>query len=463
MDMATGGTPEQGSERVRASVPELLRLAWPIIISRSTQSVVGLADALMVAHLGEAALAATTTGAMNAFAFFILPMGTVFIVSSFSAQHFGRGDVAGARRYAFYGLAVAAFAQVLCLALQPLLPGALGLLHLEPAVYEPLEGYLRIRLLAGGAAVGLEALGNHYAGLGNTRLPMVANVVAMVLNVAGNWLLIGGHLGFPALGVAGAAWASVLSSVLAFLLLLAVFLVQWRRRRTGPLRLSWGELGRMLRFGLPSGFNWFFEFFAFLIFVDVVVAGLGTSVLAALMAVTQLNSVAFMPAFAMASAGAVVVGQALGARVQDEVPRTVRLTFLLCAVWQGAVGLFYLLLPELAFSIFARGQEATELLEVGARMLMLSAAWQLFDAAATTLAEALRAAGDTAFTLWARTLLAWGLFVPGSYASIRWLGGSEVAAMLWLVAYLAGLAALLFWRFRRGHWRHFELVGDTPS
>ena len=51
-------------------------------------------------------------------------------------------------------------------------------------------------------------------------------------------------------------------------------------------------------------------------------------------------------------------------------------------------------------------------------MLILSAAWQLFDAAVTTLAEALRAAGDTAFTLWARTIIAWGIFTPGAYFSV---------------------------------------------
>ena len=60
-------------ERVDARVATLLRLAWPIIVSRSTQVVIGLADALMVAHLGQAALAATTTGAMNAYSLFILP------------------------------------------------------------------------------------------------------------------------------------------------------------------------------------------------------------------------------------------------------------------------------------------------------------------------------------------------------------------------------------------------------
>jgi MATE family multidrug resistance protein len=214
---------------------------------------------------------------------------------------------------------------------------------------------------------------------------------------------------------------------------------------------------------VPSGLNWFFEFFAFLFFVDVVVAGLGTASLAALMAVMQLNSVSFMPAFAVASAGAIVVGQAIGARAQHDVPVAVRRAFALAAGWQGSVGLAYLLFPALVFSPFLRGRaDAAELAEVGARMLALSAAWQLFDAAATTLAEALRAAGDTAWPLLARLALAWGLFVPGAWLSVHALGGGDVAAMAWLSAYLGGLAAALAWRFRSGAWRAIVLVPDAP-
>ncbi len=446
------------SERVAMTIPALLRLAWPIIISRSTQVVVGLADAVMVAHLGQDALAAATTGAMNAFLVFILPMGTVFIVSTFASQYFGSGDLAGARRYAFYGLGIAGLTQVFCLAFIPLLPMGLSLFDYSPEVREGVELYLRIRLLSGIVVVGQEALANYYAGLGNTRLPMVASVVAMVLNVTGNWLLIDGHFGLPALGIAGAAWASVASSALPFLGLLAYFLAEGRAGGVVMPRLHGHELVRTLRYGLPAGLNWFFEFLAYNFFVNVVVAGLGTTALAGLMAVMQLNSVAFMPAFAIASAGSIVVGQAIGANARDEVPHAVKLTFGLAGGWQVLVGLVFLVVPEWAFAPFARGEASGALLAMGVRMLRVSVAWQLFDAAATTLAESLRAAGDTAFTLWARLALAWLVFVPGAWLSVRHFGAGEFVAMLWFVLYIGGLALALYLRFRSGAWRRFNLV-----
>src|SRR5512138_3897905 len=100
----------------RPTVSTLLGLAWPIIVSRSTQTVIGISDALLVADLGSAAVAATGTGAFNTFALLILPMGTLFIVQSFVSQLYGKGDFGGARRYAWYGLVVAVMTQILCMA-----------------------------------------------------------------------------------------------------------------------------------------------------------------------------------------------------------------------------------------------------------------------------------------------------------------------------------------------------------
>jgi len=442
----------------------LLTLAWPVVISRASQVVVGVCDALMVAHLGDASLAATTTGALDVFALLILPMGVAFIVSSFASQLFGKNDLRGARRYGYYGLALAVGAQVFCVGASFVTGPILDLLPYTPEVRDLVGVYVRIRFLSGGAAVGIEALGNYYGGIGNTRLPMQANVVAMVLNVVGCFLLIDGRFGAPAMGVSGSALAGSLATTVAFLGLLARFLLDGRKAAlSGPLGLSLREFGRMLRFGLPSGLNWFFEFMAFLFFVNVVVAGLGTTELAAMMTVFQVNSVAFMPAFGLASAGAILVGQAIGAGHKDAVPRIVRLTFLTSAVWQAVVGLTYVSMPGLVLAAFARaGDAGAPLRAAGTPLLMLSAAWLLFDAGATTIAEALRAAGDTAYTLWARLVIAWVVFVPGSYLSVRKWGWSERGAVSWMVVYLALLAVVMLVRFRRGAWRRIDLTHTEP-
>ena len=443
------------------SVRSLLRLAWPVIVSRSTQAVLGLGDAWMVAPLGEDAVAATTTGAFNAIAVLILPMGMAFIVASFASQLTGAGDAAGARRYGVYGLVLSGLTQVVCLAVLPVLGLLLSPFEYTPEVRALVLDYLWLRLLSGGAATGIEALANYYGGLGRTRLPMVLSLAAMVLDLAGNWMLIGGHWGAPAMGVAGAALSSSISVWVVFAVFLGIFLLEGRARegRLLPRGLRVRELLRMLRFGVPSGLNWFLEFLAFHLFINMVVAGLGTAALAAFMVVMNVNSVAFMPAFAISSAGAILVGQCIGAGRKDDVVRVLRRTWGVMVSWQVGVSLVYLVVPLLVLRPFTR-EEAQDaaFLVLGARMLRLSTAWQLFDATGMAVAETLRAAGDTSFPLWTRVVLAWALFFPGAWVSVRVLGHGDVAAMLWVVLYLAALAAVLLWRFRSGAWRHITLV-----
>ncbi len=445
-----------------ASYSTLLRLAWPVVLSRASQAVIGFTDAAMVASLGEDAVAATTTGASNTINLFILPMGVVFIVQSFAAQLAGSGDVAGARRYAWYGLVVAAAAAVLSVLGTAAIPPALAPLGYSPNVRDLLTDYMVVRLLSAGAVVGTEALGSWYAGLGNTRLPMVVNFAAMVVNIALNWVFIDGNLGAPALGVVGAAVASTITSWLVFAAITVLFVRGHGIARSGsrgPLRLR--EFGRMLRFGLPSGLNWFLEFGAFTFFVNAVVSTLGTTAVAALMAVIQVNSISFMPAFGVASAGAILVGNAIGKGDHDEVPTIVRRTAVVTCGWQCCVGLVYAVMPATVMGVFASDDVPSEaLVALGTTMLLVSTAWQLFDAISITLSEALRAAGDTAWCMWARVILAWLLFVPlAAWAVLRAEVG-PIGAIVCFVVYLAALAVVMVWRFVGGAWRRIDLTGS---
>src|SRR5262249_21302421 len=144
--------------------------------------------------------------------------------------------------------------------------------------------------------------------------------------------------------------------------------------------LRGAEFLRMLRFGVPNGLNWFMEIAAFTLFLNALVSRLGTTALAAMKAILQINSISFMPAFGLGNAGAVLVGQAIGRGERDDVPRLLGLTARVALAWQAGVGLVYYLVPRHIMRAFASGAGSAELLAVGAAMLALSAAWQVFDA-----------------------------------------------------------------------------------
>ncbi len=438
----------------------LLSLAWPIVIARATQAVVGFSDALMVAPLGEDTLAAVTTGALDVLTFVMLPMGTVFILQSFAAQLRGRGDMAGVRRYALYGLVFAAVAGAIAALAIPFVPAVLALLDYSEPVQRQMAEYLAPRLLSVAAIVGTEALNNWYGGLGNTRIALWVGVLTMVLNIIGNYALIEPRFGLPGYGAVGAAWASSLATWAGFLFVLWLF-----SRGTGhdlpsgPSRLRMHELWRVVRFGLPSGVNWFLEFAAFALFINVVVGHLGTTVLAAFNVVFQINSISFMPAFGVASAGAILVGEAIGKRALDQVWPIVRMTLIVTSVWMVSVGVIYFLMPTQLMALFQSDEvPAAELARVGATMLGLCAVWQLFDAMTITFSEALRSAGDTAWPMTARILLAWFGFTPLAWAAVFWFGGGVVTVMWSVILYIAVLAVVLAVRYQSGRWKSIELV-----
>jgi MATE family multidrug resistance protein len=437
----------------------LLALAFPMVLARATQSVITFADALQTEHLGAGALLATATGGLNVLGLVILPMGTVFIVQSFVAQLTGAGQRDETPRFAWYGLIIAAISGAIALAMIPAIRPLLALTHYSHAVQDEMASYMAIRFLSVGAVVGIETLGNWYGGLGNTWMQMVAGVITMVAAVFSNWLLIDGHLGAPALGVDGAAWAAVIGSWLGFLFLVLALWRGWGKApRAQHVRLTRGEFARVVRFGLPNGLNWFLEFAAFQVFVNFVLSTLGDETVAALNAVLAVNTIGFMPAFGLASAGAILAGQAIGRGARDEVWPQVKTTMLCTVTWMGVIAIAYVAIPGHILRLFDSKGQSPQLVAIGTTMLLISAAWQLFDATSLTLAETLRAAGDTFWTAAARLILAWLVFTPAAVLVVTQWDGGPVGAMLCLVGYLALLAAAFAYRFRSGAWRRIQLI-----
>jgi MATE family multidrug resistance protein len=445
----------------------LLTLAFPMVLARATQAVITACDAAFAAPLGSDALTATTTGGVNTYAFIILPMGTVFILQSFTSQLRGRGDVRSTRRFAMYGLALALASGVLAAAASPWIGSALSASY-SGRLHDLMSQYMVIRLLSVTAVVGTEALGAWYGGLGNTRMQMFAGAIAMIVNVPLDWALIYGKCGFGALGVAGAAWANTIATWLGFTFIAVAFGRGWgvpagAGPSPEPPGLRVRELGRVLRFGLPNGVNWFLEFAAFELFLNGVMPELGSVALGGLMIVMAINNVSFMPAFGLASSGAVLAGEAIGSGKPELVWPAVRLTLASTLTWMGFIGLLYVLFPRVLLGWFAPPDHRAEIVALGARMLLISAGWQLFDATAMTMTEVLRAAGDTAWCAVARIIIAWGIFTPMAFVAVRVFDGGPDAAVGCLVVYVGLLAAALAWRFHSGAWRNIRLNEAEPA
>lgn len=435
----------------------LLQLAWPLMLMRAAQSVIGLTDALMVAPLGQRALAAVTTGALNVFTALMLPLGIVTLVQTFAAQMRGAGDEANARKHAWYGLIVAAFTGLIAWLAIPALGPIIAALQYPPELAAPMRTYLEIRMLGVPAVIGMEAIGAWYSGLGNTRVGFVAGLLTVVANIAGNYLLIEPRFGLPGYGVTGAAWASTLASCLGFLVAAIPFVLRAGHApmMSGLRGLRVRELMTLLRVGGPNGASWLLEFAAFTTSVTVVAGHLGTELLAAVNVAFQIYAIAFLPAFGLTSAGAILIGAAIGSARFEQVHACVRVTLRLTCGWMLAVSVVYWTLPGALVRPFGHVHASVF------TILTFMGFCQLADAFSMTIGEALRAAGDTAWCMRARIACGWLLFVPAVWATVFVFHGGVHALMGCMLAY-AILQALAFaMRFASGAWRFRRLLYRT--
>ena len=293
-------------------------------------------------------------------------------------------------------------------------------------------------------------------GRGDSRTPMLLAWFVVALNILLDWMLVLGNLGMPALGVAGAATASLMANGAGALL---SGLILWNRSNrktfhTGRLTVaSWADLRTAFGIGLPMGAGDFIEIASFSVFFALI-ARLGTDVLAANQIALQYMSISFTIGGAVGMANSSIVANYLGAQRTDLAEKAAYRAVFLGCLGMGLIGLSYLIAPATLISLFS--QEPT-VIAAGVTVLRLVAFYQIFDGVGIILAGALNGAGDTRFTMVARTVLAWGIFLPFAWVMLfnfeRGIWGAWVAALV----YLALLSLVYLYRFRSGIWKTLAL------
>ena len=215
----------------------------------------------------------------------------------------------------------------------------------------------------------------------------------------------------------------------------------------------WSELRKGLEVGLPMGLGDFIEIASFSAFFALI-ARLGTDILAANQIALQYMSISFTFGVAVGMATSSLVSRYLGSKQPDIAEKVAYRAAGLAMLGMGLIGLCYLIAPEALMRVFS---DEPSVIEAGVTILTLVAFYQVFDALGIVLASALNGAGDTRFTMFARMIMAWGLFIPLVWVMIypldMGIGGAWTAAF----SYLGLLSAVYFVRFRSGRWKTIEI------
>ncbi|CAN5801015.1 MATE family efflux transporter [soil metagenome] len=429
----------------------LLLLAGPIVVNQLGQIGMNTADTIMVGPLGAAPLAAVGLGsALHHFAL-ILTTGVVMGMAPLVSQAFGAAGRDACRRIFVQGCWTALLLSVpvmLSLVVGREISLALGQ---DAGVSELTGAYMRALVLGIPPALLFVAARQYLEGMGHAMAPMVVTFIGLGVNVAANRVLIYGVEGWiPAMGVVGAGWATTIVRW-AMLVAMGLFLVMHRTLPTlrVSLRPVRSEVGRILRVGGPVGAQFGMEVGLFS-FAAIMMGWLGSVELAAHQVTINIAATTFMVALGVSMAGSIRIGQHVGGLRPRAVRRAVLATYLLSTAFMLICALIFVLAPRALIGLYT---PHAEIIELGSRLLLVAAAFQIFDGAQVAGMSVLRGAGDTRGPMVVAALGYWGIGLPVAWGLAFRSDLGPVGVWIGLSTGLAAAALLLVLRVRRVLWQ----------
>jgi len=424
---------------------EVWTLAWPIMVSMLSYTAMSVVDTLFVGQLGTAPLAAVGASASIVHLVMAFPHGLLGGVRVRVAHATGAGASADARSAAWQGIWLALGLGLLAAASAPVCAVSVAWMGVSDEVAVLGGEYIYVRVLGAPVVLMSTALSAWFQGRGETRVPMVATVLGNLVNIGLDPVLIFGIGPVPALGVAGAALATVFGFSVMVVTQAAVAARQLLRQ---PQSLARRPLAAIWRVGAPQGLQYTLDVGSFTVFAAML-AHAGDAHLAAHVVVVRIVLVSFLPCHALGQASGVLVGQFLGADDPGRARRAVRLATVQSVVIMVAMGLLFVAVPDALIGVF--GAEA-QVRALARQVLLLYAVVQVLDAVAVVGLGSLAGAGDTRFVLVVTVGLAWLVKVPLAWSLSVGLNLGVLGAWLGLAGEFALLAVLVTLRLRGQAW-----------
>jgi len=449
----------QPDESRWTGVREVTLMSGPIILGSLSFAIMEFIDRVMVNKLGTEALAAVGSASIWSYTMSTLLLGIVGCVGTFVAQCLGRGEKHLCGRYAWQGLYLSLFAGFIAVAFYPVAPFLFGLMGHTPEVTRLELVYFQIRLFSYLPLAFVTALATFFQASNYSVVPMFVAIIGTVVNVVLNYMFIFGNWGAPALGIAGAAWATNASMYLQFFLLFAVFLSPFFHRHfktRSHVGYDHGRAMEILRVGAPAGGMMFLDVANWSIFISFVVGRLGVVPLAANNVALSFMQLCFIPAFALNQGVSAIVGQWIGrgdyARVKARTYTALRIGM----VYMVVMGIIFAVLGDRLIELVFAPEEAL-VVSLGHQLLILAAVFQLFDAICIVMGGALRGAGDTRWMLVATFFTAYVVFIPLATTFAFYFEGGALGAWTGAAIYIVVLSGFMWWRFHSERWRAINI------
>ena len=431
----------------RSYIKKLLLIAVPMMVQNGISNFVNLLDNLMIGRVGTNALSGVAIANQLMFVFYLVILGATAGAGIFTAQYKGNGDNEGIRYTFRFKIVFNAVIALACTAIYASLsPKLINLFLLgegDPAdAAETLQigiSYMRIILISLVPIGIIQAYAGTLRDLGSTKVPMFASLCAIFVNLIGNWILIYGHFGLPALGADGAAIATVISR---FVELSILVIYTGRHSRMFPF-----IKGAFRNFKIPVDLFAKFILKSLPLMFNEAMWSLGMTVINQSYSYRSLDAVAAMNIqstiwnlmgvsfLAMGEAVGIMMGHILGSGELEEAKKkaySMRRVTVICGIFCGAfmalISPFFPMLYNTADNI--RG--------MASGFILIAACTMPFVAYTHASYFIIRSGGNTLITVLFDSIYTWAIAVTAAYVMSRY----TTLSVTWMLAVIDGLEVI---------------------
>lgn len=448
---------------------EILRVGLPLVAGMGSSTIMQFTDRLFLSHYSVDAIAAAMPASIASMTIVMTLMGVCGYTTVLIAQYVGSNASHRVGPALWQGIWSAVAGSLLLGLAWPLAGPLFDLAGHDESIRQLEVIYFRVLTVGSGFALLSAAFSGFFSGQGKTRPIMAASIFGAVINVPLDYIFIFGGFGVPPLGILGAAIATVLGWVVSAAILGALIFTRKNEALysvRSNIRFEWEMFRRLLRYGLPSGLNFFIEMVAIAWFAFEV-GVFGTVPLAASNIAFSINSLVFLPMIGLNIALSSLVGRAMGQGRPDLAERATVNTLHLTFAYMLPLAFVIAAMPGQLMDIFKPGDlsvaDFASIREHGVVFLYFIAVYTSVDAANIVYFGALKGAGDTLGIMFIMTFaLVFLLILP--IAALKYFGMAS-AGNYWIVitAYIIMLAAASFFRFYRRGWHGIRVVETAPS
>jgi MATE family multidrug resistance protein len=443
----------------------LLKMALPMVVSQGAFAIMIFTDRWFLAQLSPTHMAAALGGGVAFYFAISLFNGILAYANALVAQYLGAGEFHKCTKVISQGILMSIALIPLLIVLTFLLrPMFAGMGH-DPALVALEETYFTILMIGSVLTLFKVCLSSFFSGIGLTRVVMICDVIGILLNIPLTWALIFGHLGLPAMGIAGAAWGSIISTAFAIVIYLGFYLRREHRDKFDTLKSFGFDRGithRYLRLGFPSGMEMFLNIAAFNLFL-LMFQSYGIAEAASATIIFNWDILSFVPLLGLNIAVMSLIGRFVGAGDMTQTNAVTSAGYILGIAYSLFLAICFLAFrgPLVELFIFFDDQ-AEEIRSLSRYMMVGLSCYVLCEGVLQVASGVLRGAGDTKWIMWASVSLHWAMLIA-QYFIIKVFGYGPKISWIGFVLMVLGISVVFLCRLWSNKWRQPDKLSAVMS